>query len=347
MLAGMTTSEASGRLDLLVLGGTSWVGGAVARRAAERGHRVTCLARGEAGEAPAGTEWVRADRSKANAYEAVSGRSWDAVVEVSWQPAFVRGALAALADRVGHWVYVSSASVYPDDATPSQAEDSVVHEALADGEPASWETYGPAKVACEQLVREAVGDDRALLARAGLIGGDGDRSDRLGYWPARIARAAPGEEVLAPPRDTPVQVVDVEDLVDWLLLGAGTGIAGAYNVVGDVTDIGAVLDASVAVAGVVPRLVEATSAWLVAQGVEMWAGPESLPLWLPQPEYAGFATLRNQAAREAGLQLRPLEATVDATLRWERERGLQRQRRAGLTPGREAELLHQLGGRTD
>jgi hypothetical protein len=68
-------------------------------------------------------------------------------------------------------------------------------------------------------------------------------------------------------------------------------------------------------------------------------GPESLPLWLPRQEYAGFMTRRNDAAKRAGLRLRPLRDTVSDALRWEVEQGLDRTRRAGLTPQREAELL--------
>ena len=111
MLARMTTTSApADGLDLLVLGGTSWVGGVVARTALARGHRVTCLARGEAGDPPAGVTWVRADREQPGAYDEVVGARWDAVVEVSWQPELVRGALKALSGVVGHWVYVSSGS---------------------------------------------------------------------------------------------------------------------------------------------------------------------------------------------------------------------------------------------
>jgi hypothetical protein len=68
-------------------------------------------------------------------------------------------------------------------------------------------------------------------------------------------------------------------------------------------------------------------------------GPESLAAWLPQPEYAGFMTRHNAAAVAAGLVLRPLAETVAASLRWERERGIHRDRHAGLTPARETELL--------
>jgi 2'-hydroxyisoflavone reductase len=116
-------------------------------------------------------------------------------------------------------------------------------------------------------------------------------------------------------------------------------VAGAYNAVGDVGTIADVLEASCAAAGRRPRTVEVSDEWLAAQQVAPWVGPESLPLWLPQPEYAGFMTRRNAAARGAGLALRPLADTLAAALRWERECGLTRERRAGLSAAREAALL--------
>jgi hypothetical protein len=187
-----------------------------------------------------------------------------------------------------------------------------------------------------------VGPTRLLVARAGLIGGYGDRSDRLGYWPGRIARAADDEPVLVPARGADCQVVDVEDLAAWLVRGAEERLSGVFNAVGDVSTVGAVLDASAEAAGTSPRYVEATDDWLAAHEVDPWMGPESLPLWLPGPEYAGFMNRRNAAARAAGLTLRPLAETVRAALRWERERGLERERRAGLSPARERALLDEL-----
>src|SRR5690349_9467396 len=104
--------------SFLVLGGTSWLGGTVARHARERGLDVTCLARGEAGTPPDGLRWVRADRSAPDAYAEVAGQDWDVVLDVSWQPDLVRSAVAALGERASHWVYVSSSSVYVDDSRP-------------------------------------------------------------------------------------------------------------------------------------------------------------------------------------------------------------------------------------
>lgn len=339
MLGDMTELT---RLDLLVLGGTSWLGGAVARHAAVRGHRVTCLARGESGEPPTGVRWVRADRSRPGAYDAVTGAAWDAVIEVSWQPDFVRAALDALAVQAHHWVYVSSVSVYTDDATPGQAEDAEVHEPWSGSGPADRDVYGPAKVACEQAALSALGADRVLVSRAGLIGGYGDRSDRFGYWPARVARASERDMVLVARRDAPAQVVDVEDLASWLVTAAERRTPGILNAVGDVTTLAAVLDACAAGALRSPHFVEAGDEWLLGAGVESWAGSESLPLWLPGEEYAGHSTRSNDAARAAGLSLTPLADTVRSALRWERELGLDRDRRAGLTPAFEAELLRRL-----
>ena len=109
--------------SLLVLGGTSWLGGAVARHAVAAGHAVTCLARGASGEVPAGAELVVGDRDDpATAYAAVADRDWDAVVDVARQPLHVRGAVDALGGRVVHWVFVSTCNVYADDGTPGADE---------------------------------------------------------------------------------------------------------------------------------------------------------------------------------------------------------------------------------
>jgi 2'-hydroxyisoflavone reductase len=326
-------------IDLLVLGGTAWLGAAVARAAAHRGHRVTCLARGESGDPPAQAAWVRADRSRPGAYDEVAGRHWDAVVDVSWQPEMVASALSRLAATTDHWVYVSSSSVYADDATPDAAEDAPLHAAHDRPGPVDRSSYGPAKVACEQRCVEAMGREHVLLARAGLIVGHGDRSDRFGYWPGRLDRAGDGEPVLVPPLEAPVQVIDVEDLAGWLVTCCERRAAGPMNAVGAVTTLGEVLTACRAATGGSPRLVEAGDEWLLAHGVEPWSGPESLPLWVPRPEYAGHMTRRNAAAVAAGLRLRPLARTVEGALAWERSLGLARARAAGLSPAREAALL--------
>ena len=99
-------------VQVLILGGTGWLGGVFACRAVAAGHSVTCLARGTSGVVPEGAEHVRADRDDPSAYGDVTTRDWDSVLEVSWQPGWVRDAVTALGPRAAHWICVSSGNVY-------------------------------------------------------------------------------------------------------------------------------------------------------------------------------------------------------------------------------------------
>jgi len=330
-------------MKILVLGGTSWLGREVALAALERDHAVTCLARGESGPVPPGANFVRADRGDGSAYDPVRDQDWDGVVDVSWQPGFVRGAVSALGGRTGTWVYVSSCSVYAAHDTIGADESAAVLPALVE-DVATMETYAEAKVACELIVLEGVGHERTVIARSGLIGGPGDHTDRTGYWPSRFAHPSTEDGTVLVPaeQDVSTQVVDVRDVAAWLVRCVEDEASGTFNVAGPPTPLSRHLAAARAVAGHTGPLASVTNEWLAVHEVQGWAGPRSLPLWLPASGWEGFAARSTDAAVAAGLVCRPLEQTLGDVLAWEVAQVHDRDgrpRHAGLEPAEERRLI--------
>ncbi|MBM6404775.1 oxidoreductase [Phycicoccus sp. CSK15P-2] len=325
-------------MRLLVLGGTAFLGREVARAGVAAGHDVTCVARGTSGTPPEGVRHVRHDRS-GEGLGGVEDELWDAVVDVARDPGQVSRAVEALEGRVAHWSFVSTGNVYADHSVVGADESTPLLEPRqeADDDP---DGYGAKKVACEQHVLRGLGADRTLVARAGLIGGPGDTSGRTGWYPWRFAHPALAGQVLVPDAlGDPAQVLDVRDLAAWLVRCGQEGTTGVVDAVGPTTTLGDVLDASAAVAGPGAVAVPADPGWLTAQGVDAWMGPRTLPLWLPFPEYAGFAARTGEAARGLGLTTRPLAETLRDTLAWEEGRPADQPRGAGLTDAEERELL--------
>ena len=328
-------------MDLLILGGTQWLGRELAREAIARGDRVTCLARGEAGAVAPRAELVAADRDRPDAYDAVGDRDWDVVIDLTRQPGHARRAAAALAGRARHVVFVSSCSVYARHDEPGADESAALLPALAD-DASTPETYGEAKVACEAAWRGAA-SDRLLGVRPGLIAGPGDPSDRAGYWVARAARDRAPMLVPEIP-DAAVQAIDVRDLVRFLLDGAARGLTGTLNAVGDRTTFAEWLAVSRELGAHDGEVVVASADRLAELGVNEWAGPDSLPLWIADPTWNAFLDRSNAAAEREGLVLRPVRESLADVLAWERSAGLGRERRAGLGAERERELIAELRG---
>lgn len=320
----------------LVLGGTAWLGREIAEKLVSAGEEVTCLARGVSGEVPSGVTFARSDRRTPGAYDSVTGTRWDEVIELSYEADLVTGALEALADNADHWTLVSSVSVYASNTEPGADEDAVLVE------PSDPSDYAHAKVAAERATTEAVGD-RLLIARPGLIAGPGDTSDRFSYWISRLAMAS-NEPVLVPEvTDRFAQFIDIRDLTEWLVSASRRRLTGIYNAVGSERTLSTVLLASVQLAGHTGELISADDEWLTAHNVNYWAGPHSLPLWLPRSD-AAFAQRSRRRFLAAGGTERKLTQTLEDILADERIRGLDRDRRSGLTRDEEILLLDEIMG---
>ncbi|KRE65703.1 oxidoreductase [Arthrobacter sp. Soil736] len=331
-------------MKLLVLGGTAWLGHEVARQAVGRGHQVTCVTRGLSGPIPDGASHIQSDRDADHGLEAVSAVHWDAVLDVSRQPGHVKRAVRDLRSA-DYYVFVSSVSVYANHGPLGQDEDAPLLPPLESEVMETMETYGEAKAACEKAVLEGLGAERCMIARVGLIGGPGDIFGRTGYWPMRFANPSVEDGTVLVPNapSLPVQVIDVRDLAAWLVQNCEGQLSGVYNATGEKHSFAEHIAAAREVAGHQGQLAVADAEWLHRHGVQEWAGPKSLPLWLSDPEWQGMNARSNMRAKGAGLVLRPLEETLRDTLEWEESTGIEKPRRAGLTKNEEAELIPELG----
>ncbi|MGZ6793532.1 MAG: NAD-dependent epimerase/dehydratase family protein, partial [Mycobacteriales bacterium] len=193
-------------MDVLVLGGTSFVGRWVVEDLLASGHTPTLFSRGVTGtELFPGVARLVGDRESGD-YAALEGSAWDAVVDVSgYVPRHVAQAGDALGP-VGRYLFVSTGSVYDrTQAGDGMAEDSARLPPYRESEEITGDTYGRLKVACEDDVLARWGD-RATIVRPGIVAGPHDTTDRFTYW---VRRAARGGRIAVPGRlDQPVQVVD-------------------------------------------------------------------------------------------------------------------------------------------
>jgi len=328
-------------VNLLVLGGTAWLGREIAVEAAARGHAVTCLARGKAGQFIDGVRSVIADRDDSDAYAEVSAQRWDAVVDVGRQPGHVRRAVTALQPVSECFLFVSTGNVYASQRELDQDEDAELMPRLVSDMMGSTEDYGSAKVACEEAAVRGFGADRTLVARAGLIGGPGDISGRSSYWPWRFAHPSNQKQTVLVPDDpdVPTGIIDVRDLATWLVSCAETATSGVFNAAGRPVPLEEHLAVARSVAGHVGPVIAVPSTWLTDQQVQMWSGPRSLPLWIDDPDWYGMNARSTVRARAAGLVTRTLEETLTDTLSWERSRPEQGPHGAGLTDHEEQQLL--------
>lgn len=297
-------------MDLLVLGGTRFLGRHLVGAALERGHRVTLFNRGESnpGLFP-GVEELRGDRGGDLA--PLRGRTWDAVIDTSgYLPREVRRSAGLLSGSVGHYAFVSSISVYEDFGRLGIDEEAPVL-APPDPEPEELdiELYGGLKAGCERAVEAAV-PGRALIVRPGMIVGPHDYTDRFPYW---VRRVAEGGEVLAPgDPEQQVQLIDAGDLAGWMLDMSEARKSGVYNATGPEyrLTMRGMLEGIRDATGSDARFVWVPEGFLLDREVKPW---EEMPLWVPE-EMAGILAVDVGRAVGAGLTFRPLVETARDTI---------------------------------
>jgi 2'-hydroxyisoflavone reductase len=324
-------------MEILLLGGTIFLGRQIASAAIARGHTVTIFHRGKHQVAVTGTKEILGDRTLS--LEPLKGQNWDAVIDTSgYVPRHVRASATALHTEIPHYTFISTLSVYPDNIQPDSDESTPVN-VLDDptNETVDGDTYGALKVLCEDAVREVYGEN-ALILRPGLIVGPYDPTDRFTYWPVRIAR---GGEVLAPEGpDVLVQFIDVRDLAEWTIDLVEKRASGIYNSVGPAQPLtlGTLFSTCQKVTNSDAQFTWVSPSFLKEHAVEPWS---DLPLWVPSAEMPGFMTTNIQRALNAGIHFRPLATTIMDTLAWQQQRLEKTTLQAGMSEEREREVLEQ------
>jgi 2'-hydroxyisoflavone reductase len=314
-------------MKLLVFGGTKFLGRGVVDAALASGHDVTLFNRGQTNpELYPEVERIHGDLKED--ISALEGRTWDAAIDLdpTQLPRFTR-ARAETVD-VGHYVFVSTISVYSDTSRPIDEGSPLFDPPDPEPEAFDAEQYGGLKVGSERVVQEIFGE-RAAIARAGLIIGPHDPTDRFTYWPRRLAE---GGRVLAPGNPLqPMQLIDARDLGAFLVRLAEQRTGGVFNATGpaEPLTLGGTLERIDSNA----ELVWVDDKTLLDAGVGPWM---ELPLWLPGDEDTGILQADITRALAAGLTFRPLEETARDTLAWSLEAGEQR---PTLSRERERELL--------
>lgn len=316
-------------MNILVLGGTSFVGRAIVSAALDAGHEVTLFGRGQTGaELFPDLERRIGDRSTGN-YSALAEGSWDAVADVSgYLPRQVTQAADALGDRVGRYLFISTGSVYDrHKASDPITEDAPRLPPERSTEEIMMDTYGPLKVAAEDDVVARYAS-RATIVRPGVVAGPYDPSDRFTWW---VRRAARGGRVALPGRaDQPVQVIDSRDLAQLVIRLIRDDRPGAYNAVGPAEPVtfAGLIEACAAAAGTEVEVVE-VAANAVTKG---------FPLVLDDSGWDVMFRRSPAKARSAGMPATPLTTTAADVLAWDRQRG-EPPLAVEISPEQEAELL--------
>jgi 2'-hydroxyisoflavone reductase len=331
-------------MQILIIGGTGFLGRHLVEAALVRNHEVTLFNRGKSNpDLFPEVETILGDRETDVKRLQQADRHWDTGIDVAgYLPRIVRLSAEVVKSNVGRYVYISSISVYSDfrkvginESDPVGRIDDEATEEITE------ETYGPLKALCERAVQDIYGE-RALIIRPGLIVGPHDPTDRFTYWPARVAR---GGEVLAPQQpEAPIQIIDVRDLSDFIVKLIEENASGIYNATGPDYEltIGKLLDVSRKLTGTNANIHWASLHFLNQHKVQPWS---DMPTWIPDDEEGvGFSRVDVSKAIAAGLKFRPLEQTVRDTLAWAQRRPANHEWRAGLTAEREAKVLADLIG---
>jgi 2'-hydroxyisoflavone reductase len=330
-------------MQVVILGGTGFLGPHFAEAALARGHAVAVFSRGQTqARLPPGVEELHGDRD--GDLSALAGRSFDAVVDIAaYRPGWVRSLGKALHGRVGHYTFISTVGVYDMASIPVAApigEDGSLSVYDGDEDPYApggpGEHYGALKVLAEREAADVQFPGATLVLRPCYIVGPGDPVGALTYWAERTSRG--GEVLAAGDPSKPVHVVDVRDMAAFAIDMAERGGTGTFNVVGPDEELtwGSLLGSLTGLSAADVSATWVPLSWLAEQGVT--ESFSALRFWgdgVP----SGGRRIMNDHGRANGFAPRPLASTVADVRTNERILGVHGARTLDESMALERELL--------
>jgi len=299
---------ASKPLDILILGGTGFIGPHEINYARSRGHNITMFNRGKtAPDMFPDIEVLIGDRD--DQLDSLKGRDWDSVIDNSgFYPRHARLSAELLHGHVDQYMFVSSISAYGEDLSVDDDEFSAPKAVMEDPtDESDWiygPTYGARKSLCEQEITRVFGD-KAINIRPGIITGTGDPTERLRHWLVRIHA---GNEILVPgAEDLQVQYIDASDMCGWMVRMLEEGGSGPYNAVGAESPYRArpLLEGIRDATGSKSTLTWIDWEWLKKEVSDI---PSYGPWYADGP--TPFMQVNNDRALAAGLRFRPIRETA-------------------------------------
>jgi 2'-hydroxyisoflavone reductase len=253
---------------------------------------------------------------------------WDATIDVcAYVPRQVRTLLDGLGPGAGHYTFISTISVYPEDVAAGFDESAPLVAPSYEKE-VTLDLYGALKVGCELTARELLGEERLCIVRPGYVIGPYDPTHRFTYW---IERVAAGGRMLGPSADQPLQVIDGRDLAAFVVSAVENETVDAFHATAP--------DPALSFAGAL--LAIAKGLGLPAPDVQWGDASDQLPL-SDQGESWGMLSANVSRAVANGLSWRPLADTARDTLAWvteARAAGSYHQPAGTMSPEKEREIL--------
>jgi 2'-hydroxyisoflavone reductase len=325
-------------MNVLILGGTHFLGRHLVEQAVNLGYETTIFNRGKSNkDLYPDVENLVGDREKGDLVS-LKGREWDCVIDTLGYlknlDKVVEESIKLLKDQVEHYTFISSIEAYSevkpnfDETTPTQIN---MKKTLAT-------RYGVNKANAEDINTRIFGL-KALNVRAGLIVGKYDKTNRFSYWVNRIEK---GGEILAPVSpDYPIQIIDASDIARWIYKMIDHGKGGDFNVTGPdyKLTLGQVFDSCKEICNSDADFIWVSNDFLLNNKVKQW---RELPFWSSNEQLLLMTNSCNiEKAISAGLEFRPLKDTINDVLEWEKiaPKKYNYAFAGGLKPKKEQKLL--------